>query len=86
MVDNDRGYRAYLVRLWQTHSGGQVVWRASVQDARGGERDAFADLQALFAFLEEKTYARTGREVQAGEPAGPARTQTRRESEKARTP
>ncbi len=49
----NRGYRAYLVRLWPVHSGGQMVWRASAEDAHSGERHAFADLAHLFAFLEE---------------------------------
>ena len=85
-MDDDRGYRVYLVRLWQARSGGQVVWRASAQDAHGSERDAFADLQALFAFLEEKTGGRTWRQPKAGDPTNPARVQTWRESEKPRTP
>jgi hypothetical protein len=86
MVENDRGYRAYLLRLWQARSGGQMVWRASLQDAHGSERDAFPDLQALFDFLEEKTGCPTRREVPARDPTGPAGTQTGRESEKPRTP
>lgn len=51
----NRGYRAYLVRLWPVHSGGQTVWRASAEDAHSGERHAFADLAHLFAFLQEAT-------------------------------
>lgn len=53
----NRGYRAYLVRLWPVHSGGQMVWRASAEDAHSGERHAFADLAGLFVFLEEATLA-----------------------------
>ncbi len=52
-VTEDKGYRAYLVRLWQVCHGGQTVWRASIEDAHTGERRAFADLAHLFAFLEE---------------------------------
>jgi hypothetical protein len=85
MLDDAQGYRAYLVRLWQTRSRGQVVWRASVQDAHSSERDAFADLEALFAFLEEKTGGRTRREAKAGDTAAPTRAQTWRESDKPRT-
>ena len=58
MTSDDSGYRAYLVRLWQTHRGGQVMWRASVEDTRSGERRAFPDLAHLFAFLEEVTGGR----------------------------
>jgi len=49
----ERGYRAYLVRLWPAHCEGQTMWRASAEDAHTGERRAFADLGHLFAFLEE---------------------------------
>jgi hypothetical protein len=51
-----RRYRAYLLRLWQTNGeDGQAVWRASLEDARSGERHGFADLAHLYAFLEEQT-------------------------------
>ncbi len=61
MSEETRGYRAYLVRLWRARSGGQVVWRASVEDAHTGERRAFADLAALYAFLKEETGSSGGR-------------------------
>ena len=51
----NNGYRAYLIRLWQVCSDGQMVWRASAEDAHSGERRAFADLAHLFAFLEGAT-------------------------------
>jgi hypothetical protein len=51
--NGNKEYRAYLVRLWPVRSGGQRVWRASVEDAHSGERRAFADLAHLFAFLQE---------------------------------
>ena len=54
--ENDhRQYRAYLVRMWQVGCDGQVTWRASAEDAHSGERRAFADLPALFTFLQEAT-------------------------------
>lgn len=52
-VNNNKEYRAYLIRLWPVCSGGQTVWRASAEDAHTGERRAFADLSHLFAFLEK---------------------------------
>jgi hypothetical protein len=55
MTEEPRSYRAYLVRLWQARSGGQVVWRVSAEDAHSGERQAFAGLAQLFLFLEEQT-------------------------------
>lgn len=67
MLDGGRGYRAYLVRLWQARSGGRVVWRASAEDAHTGERQAFAELEELFAFLEDVTAGPSGTSV-AGSP------------------
>ena len=54
-MSDEQGYMAYLLRLWQITSDGNIVWRASVESPHTGERHGFADLQALFAFLEEKT-------------------------------
>jgi hypothetical protein len=49
-------YRVYLLRLWQAEGkDGQPVWRASLEDARSGERHAFADLERLCVFLEQQT-------------------------------
>ena len=51
-----RRYRVYLLRLWQAQSqDGRLVWRAALEDARTGERHAFADLARLGAFLEAQT-------------------------------
>lgn len=46
-------YRAYLLRLWQTGEDEAVVWHALLEDPRTGERQGFADLNSLFAFLNE---------------------------------
>jgi len=51
--NEDREYRAYMVRMWQVRCDGQLIWRASVENAHSGERRAFADLGHLFTFLEE---------------------------------
>ena len=51
MADERRCF-AYLVRLWTVHSNGDLVWRASVENAHTGERRAFADLAGLFDFLQ----------------------------------
>ena len=50
-------YMAFLVRLWQPGHDGAPVWRASVDNPHTAERHYFADLAALFAFLEEETAA-----------------------------
>ena len=48
---------SYLLRLWQTEHEGALVWRASLESARTGERRGFASLAELYAFLEEETAA-----------------------------
>jgi hypothetical protein len=52
------GYRAYLVRMWQEHP--QAPWRASAQNARTGEKQVFADLAQLVAFLYAQAQPETG--------------------------
>ena len=54
-VNDNQTYRAWLVRMWPACCNGQTIWRAAIEDAHSGERRAFADLSALFAFLEEIT-------------------------------
>jgi len=46
---------SYLLHLWQVERNGEPVWWASLENPRTGERQAFADLAELFAFLDEKT-------------------------------
>ncbi len=46
-----RDYKSYLLRLWRNGSTNSTGWRASVEDARTGERFGFASLEELFAFL-----------------------------------
>jgi hypothetical protein len=50
-----RRYLSYLLRLWQTQHEGRLVWRASVESARTGERRGFANLNELYAFLDSET-------------------------------
>jgi hypothetical protein len=45
-------YRSYLLRCWR--SSGDQPWRASLQSTATGEKIAFVDLAALFAFLVEQ--------------------------------
>ena len=51
----ERRYLAYMVRLWAVQRNGDVVWRASAENAHTGERRAFADLAGLFDFLQAAT-------------------------------
>lgn len=43
-----------MLRIWQAGSGGRLTWRASVESPHTGERQAFANLQALCAFLHDR--------------------------------
>jgi hypothetical protein len=45
----------YLLHLRQVERNRELVWWASLENPRTGERQAFADLIELFAFLDEKT-------------------------------
>ena len=49
--------QSYLLRLWRASSAGKPIWRASLVSVQTGERRGFADLERLFAFLEEQTGA-----------------------------
>jgi hypothetical protein len=54
-------YLAYMLRLWQAGSrDGLPVWRASLENPHTGERLAFGDPQALFAFLSTLLASATG--------------------------
>ncbi len=48
-------YLAYMLRIWQANSDGRRIWRASLESPHTGERQGFADLKSLFAFLDERT-------------------------------
>lgn len=53
MADTKPRYRAFLLRLWQERSGGEWVWRASLEDPHSHVRTGFPDLKQLCAFLKE---------------------------------
>ena len=51
-------YRVYLLRSWEVRgadSDGPVTWRFSLEDPQTGERQGFADLESLVAFLRTRT-------------------------------
>jgi hypothetical protein len=50
-----RAYLAFLLRLWQVRSETGPTWRASLENARNGERLGFAGLEELFGFLQRRT-------------------------------
>ena len=48
-------YQSYLLRLWSAEEGGDVAWRASLENPRTSERIGFSSLERLFAFLQDQT-------------------------------
>ena len=54
MSGERRRYASYLLRLWQTRHDGVLFWRASLESAATGERQGFASLADLVAFLEQE--------------------------------
>ena len=55
MSEKQPRYLSYLLRLRQVENKGQLVWRASVEDSRTGERRGFASINALLSSLLEQT-------------------------------
>ena len=64
MTTEQQRYLAYMLRLWQVSSDRDPIWRASVESPHSGERYGFANLEMLFAFLEEQTGGQPKREGQ----------------------
>ena len=54
MSREQRQYISYLLRLWQTRSEGELVWRASLESPHTGERKGFTNLVDMFTFLEKE--------------------------------
>jgi hypothetical protein len=54
MNEESPRYAAYMLRLWQAGSD-ESSWCASLESPHTGELHVFAQLQALFAFLENTT-------------------------------
>jgi hypothetical protein len=52
--DAHQDYLAYMVRLWRIEDDDEPVWRASIESPHTGERQVFADLESLIAFLRER--------------------------------
>jgi hypothetical protein len=52
VTEKERRYLSFMLRLWQTSSDGEQVWRASLESPGTGERRGFASLEDLFDYLE----------------------------------
>lgn len=48
-------YTSFLLRLWQVRRDEALVWQASLENVRTGERVGFATVEALVAYLREQT-------------------------------
>jgi hypothetical protein len=60
LVPEQKRYLSFLLRLWQTSSDGEQIWRASLESPGSETRQGFASLQDLFEFLETQTSPGTG--------------------------
>jgi hypothetical protein len=49
--NEQRPYRAYLVRLWQEEDG---VWRGTVENPHTGEKRAFASVEWALAHIRQE--------------------------------
>ena len=57
MVEKQREYLAYMLRIWSVTDTGKIFWRASVENAQTGERRGFANLDDLFEYLRSQAAA-----------------------------
>ncbi len=58
MTGKRRNYFSYLLRIWLAPEGERITWRASLERPGTGEQQAFASLEALFAFIQQETHSR----------------------------
>ena len=60
MVTERKPYLAYMLRMRRVWRDGRPVWQASVESPHTGERQMFAEPEALFAFLVQKMQVGAG--------------------------
>jgi hypothetical protein len=60
METDEASYRSYLLRLWQVEQNGNFTWRCSLEEARTGQRQNFASLDALLGYLLAETSQQPG--------------------------
>ncbi|MBN1661720.1 MAG: hypothetical protein JXA93_25225 [Anaerolineae bacterium] len=62
-------YHSYLLRFWAVRGKVELpaVWRFSLTDPHTGERQGFADLEALVAFLQDQTRGKPLPEKEGGD-------------------
>ena len=62
MVKGSAGYLSYLLRLWRVGTGPEGTWHASLESIPIGERQAFASLDDLVAYLRVQARAHAAQE------------------------
>lgn len=58
MSNEPDAYQSYALRLWRAQCQGRWEWRASIESPHTGERQLFASLEQLYAFLSERCGSR----------------------------
>jgi hypothetical protein len=49
--------QSFIVRIWQEPvdiAGDRVIWRGSIDDVSNGQREYFADTQAIELFIRQR--------------------------------
>jgi hypothetical protein len=84
MDEEQPNYFSYLLRLWREdddemlyqvdeapdHTDSRPIWLASLQSSLGGQRQGFANLDGLFAFLRRQTGTESGPESEGARTKG----------------
>ena len=65
---NNTNYFSFLLRLWQEHREGQLIWRASLEDPRDGERLGFKGIEELLMYLTQVTQGGTSQKDENPQP------------------
>lgn len=55
MSEYPKNYQSYLLRIWQAIEGGQLTWRASLQDVKSGKIQPFASMDLFIQYVNERT-------------------------------
>jgi hypothetical protein len=55
MAEQQWRYQAYLLRVWWTSNGVDLVMRASLEDPQTGQRRGFGSLEQLAACITAQT-------------------------------
>ena len=68
VIEQERDYYSYMMRLWRVSERGTMVWRASLESAQTGERKGFVALDDMFDYLREQAAPLSGQGATMSEP------------------